>query len=554
MRQRNRLQNLLIIPITTYMILYAIFSASFLTQFPFVHSDEAWLAGLTRDMQAGRSFGVTEHFFDLKPRVPHALKLLFHALQMGYIQLFGYNVQTVRLLSLTAGLVCLWLVYLIGKNLAGKWTGAGLMVLVSLDIQFIYCSHFGRQEILLCASMLSCVLILLRCQGQPSPRQALYMALITGVSVGIHPNSFLNATVCGSVMAGSLLYGKMNGSALHRHLDRKSMKPLAIYICVTGAVAALFVGISFLFDPNFIPNYFRYGEREFDLSFTAGGRLSEFLYFFKSIYARESGTYYIPDLRLELILLPVILVLLMLAWLFLRNSQDGESCSWCRRTLVLLLSMVGLTVGMIIIGRYNQTSIIFFLLLEWICAAQFVLLFERPGRILAAASALVFLLWNGYTQILPTLNAPSYSLYLEQLSGLIPKDANVIANLNTEFYFEQGNLRDYRNLPYLDSMQALEQYIEENKIQYIFLTDELDYIYENRPYYNVIYGNADFIKDLKTYCETRCTVSGTFENPQYAARIISLLNHSEYSTVTIYKVVYPSSLSLSPVSNPSSPL
>ena len=130
---------------------------------------------------------------------------------------------------------------------------------------------------------------------------------------------------------------------------------------------------------------------------------------------------------------------------------------------------------------------------------------------------------------------PSYSYYLEQLEPLVPPDANVIGNLNKEFYFDQGVLRDYRNLPYLEVGQALETYLAEQKIQYILWSDELDYIYENRPYYNVIYGNSRFIKDLKGYCQNHCMAVGSFENPLYGTRIFSLLNDPEYGTVTVYR-------------------
>ena len=132
---------------------------------------------------------------------------------------------------------------------------------------------------------------------------------------------------------------------------------------------------------------------------------------------------------------------------------------------------------------------------------------------------------------------PAYDSYLEQLSRLVPRDAGVIANLNTEFYFDQGVLRDYRNLPYMASRRELENYLEINKIQYICFTDELDYIYENRPNYNVIYGNASFIKDLQSYCESDCTLVGTFENPMYGPRIISLLGTKavSYTHLDVYK-------------------
>ena len=530
MERKHGLHNWFILPVIIYIIIYALYSASFLTRFPFVHSDEAWLAGLSRDMQAVGSFGATEQFFDLKPRVPHALKLLFHALQMGYVHVFGYNILSVRLLSLTSGLICLILLYYIGKELGGRWMGFGLMVLVSLDVPFIYASHFGRQEIILCISLLSCILILIRCQGCPSTRQALYLASITGLSVGIHPNSFLCASICGSVMAAC----GFNMTARHWH---KQILSLAIYTAVTGALASIFVGISFLFDAAFIPDYFRYGEQEFELGQTASSRLIQFLYYFKSIYAQESGTYYIPDQRLELILIPVLMVLLLLIWLFLKNVREDQVSVWRSHTLVLLSSMTGLSLGMVIVGRYNQTSVIFFLLLGWISMFQLMLLAGQAGRSLTIGLTFILLVLNSRVQITPFLHSPSYTHYLEQLGQLVPKDSKVLANLNTGFYFDQGMLLDYRNLPYLEQGYSLDDYIRNNKIQYILMTDELDYIYENRPYYNVIYGNSSFIQDLGAYCASDCILAGTFENPLYGPRIISLIGNPQYGTVSVYKVM-----------------
>ena len=98
-------------------------------------------------------------------------------------------------------------------------------------------------------------------------------------------------------------------------------------------------------------------------------------------------------------------------------------------------------------------------------------------------------------------------------------------------------LLDYRNLPYLEQGYSLDDYIQNNKIQYILMTDELDYIYENRPYYNVIYGNSSFIQDLGAYCASDCILAGTFENPLYGPRIISLIGNPQYGTVSVYKVM-----------------
>ena len=87
-----------------YLAVYIFVSYRNLLVFPFVHSDESWLAGLSRDMLAAGNLGVTESFFDAKPRVPHAMKSLFHLMQMGAVGLGGFSVGSVRMLSLLAGI------------------------------------------------------------------------------------------------------------------------------------------------------------------------------------------------------------------------------------------------------------------------------------------------------------------------------------------------------------------------------------------------------------------------------------------------------------------
>ena len=82
-----------------YVAAFSLVSLLFLERFPYVHSDESWLAGLSRGMLEEGSIGVTEAFFDAKPRYPHAIKTLFHLMQAGMISVFGYSVRTVRLLS-----------------------------------------------------------------------------------------------------------------------------------------------------------------------------------------------------------------------------------------------------------------------------------------------------------------------------------------------------------------------------------------------------------------------------------------------------------------------
>ncbi len=210
---------------------------------------------------------------------------------------------------------------------------------------------------------------------------------------------------------------------------------------------------------------------------------------------------------------------------------------WRRQTGILITALFGLTAGMLIIGRFNQTSVLFYVLLGWLFVVLFLKLFEGRVPLLAMALISAFLLWNGYKEISPWLTGPTYKDFLAQLSLYVPADSVTLSNLNTAFYFDPGMFRDYRNLPYLNGEEALAAYIEDNKIQYILYTDELDYIYENRPTYNVIYGNSTFIKDLKSYLKTNCTLVGSFENARYASRILPILGNPDYGTVTIYRVL-----------------
>ena len=85
-----------------YILAYILISALFLTDFPWVHSDESWLAGLSRNIAETLDFSSTEPFFDAKTRYPHALKILFHALQIAVCSLAGYSITAVRLISLVA--------------------------------------------------------------------------------------------------------------------------------------------------------------------------------------------------------------------------------------------------------------------------------------------------------------------------------------------------------------------------------------------------------------------------------------------------------------------
>lgn len=500
-----------------YLFFYGIVSFSFLTKYPFVHSDESWLAGLSRDMMAEGSLAATESFFDARPRYPHAVKSLFHLLQMVFIQLFGYSINSVRLLSLTAGLIFLVLFYFLVKRLTGREKLAlGLTVLFSLDSEFIYASHFARQEIFIGVFLLLGLLLLAgNSQKQIQPpgiKATLLAAVVTGISVGFHPNSFLLACSFGCILLFFYFSGKKT--------------VLFAYIVVTGGIAGIFVIVSYFFDSSFLAHYLQNGAAEFSIDASIAEKTGELGGFFSRLFEKNSGTYYITELRFSLLLFAFLAVFMAFYALVMKDKKTGA----------VLLGALGILVGTVIIGRYNQTSIFFFYPFGYLLLGLFLAQLEKPGRYIIFAAVFGVTLFISGKEITPWIRTEGYEAYLCQLEELVPAGKKVLANLNTGFYFDQGCLRDYRNLPYAQEEGGLAAYIEENGFEYILYSEELTYLYEHRPYYNVIYGTTLFVPQLKEFCEKQGTVAGVLENREYASRVRAIMGQEEYSRIIVYKI------------------
>ena len=508
-----------------YLVAYFVVNLVFLNDYPFVHSDEAWLSGLTRNMMESGSLGVTETFFDLKPRWPHGIKSLFHLLQMPFILVFGYSVTAARLLSLVFALISLIIFYFFLRNLTEK-SGENSnnlpllgTILLSLNIQFLYASHFARQEIILIAGLLGCALLILR--GHP-----LTAGLVTGLCIGLHPNSFIIGTM---------------GLALTLTSLRKKPIQSLRFAMGAGIFALFFVSLSFYWDPAFPAHYFQYGNSEFDVGAPVHNKLAEFPLFLEKIWHQVSGTYYVPDIRIWLILFGLTIP----PGILLASFGKKESSS----LLFLYRGLLGIFGGMVIIGRYNQTSIIFFLPL--FMALLLVILRRFLGRLQKKALVSLALLvligasaYHSWINITPWLPADStsevsetYERYLEEIGSVVPQDARVLANLNTDYYFENGNLRDVRNLTYLkESGLSVEEYIRQNHIQFIILSDEMDFIYERRPVWNMIYGNPRYVPELRQFTEEKCTLVHQFRDNTYGIRIVGYMRSDLNFTVQIFEV------------------
>jgi hypothetical protein len=129
-----------------------------------------------------------------------------------------------------------------------------------------------------------------------------------------------------------------------------------------------------------------------------------------------------------------------------------------------------------------------------------------------------------------------YENYLNNINRYVDKDDTVLANLNSEFYFNNGRLYDYRNLHFLkDNNISFSEYIEKNNIEYIIYPEEMDFIYNTRPVWNFIYGNLYYYyEDMHNYIENNCRLVNTFNSP-YGMRLSMYMYDKEWF-VKIYKV------------------
>ena len=170
------------------IILYIFVSFLFLDDFPFVHSDETWLGSLSNEMLEKATIRTTEPAFDLYPRNPHAIKLIFNFIQIIFIQLFGFSIRNLRLISLIFSMLSAGLLgRIIYRHTQSRWITMSIFIAFIINVQFIYVSHFARQESLILFLLLLNIDYL---ASHPEPKP-LFSGIISSIAIGIHPNSFI---------------------------------------------------------------------------------------------------------------------------------------------------------------------------------------------------------------------------------------------------------------------------------------------------------------------------------------------------------------------------
>ncbi|MEL1136209.1 glycosyltransferase family 39 protein [Desulfitobacterium sp. THU1] len=500
-------------------IIYISTQLPILTRFPFVHSDETWLSGLSRNIMETGSYAVTEAFFDLYPRHPHAIKSLFHTLQIIFIKAFGYEIFSIRLLSFLFGLLTLFFFHrLCTRIFDSKPLALVATLLLAMDIQFIYASHFARQEIIVLFVLIFSLNFFARSLPNMKLVHHLALGMIIGMSIGLHPNSFI---ICLPIV---FLY------IFHIAFTKKlKLADLFVYIAPVTAFALVFIALSLCFDANFIANYTQFGS-QFGVNHSLSAKLAEIPNYYSKLFYGISGTYYTPNIQLEFYLFAIVLVASIVFLLITGQKKMKEIF------ISIILIIVAINIGIILIGRYSQPSIVFLIPFLYLLVT-FVLTFIRKNIRICLAILLLFLITtNSVLNALPYLNH-SYAGYLQEIGKVVEKDDIVLANLNAEMYFDNGKLFDYRNLAYLQEHNlTFEEYIESNQIAYIIYPEEMDFLYENRLIWNDFYGDISlYYEDMQSFLQTKSQLVYQFSEPSYGMRIARYINQKDWQ-IRIYKV------------------
>lgn len=522
-RSSDRLPNRLFL---IWMTVWTLANSLTLTRFPYVHSDEPWLAGLSQAMLKAKSLLVTEPFFDVYPRQVHAMKLLYHAIQACFIKVLGYQVLSVRLISLLSGALVLMMLFHYGKKVfEDSRVALFLSVLAGLHIQFIYASHLARQEMLLMAALVMAAIWMTGVQKAPH-----WLApLVIGLSALIHPNALVVATMIGLVLLKNVLTRRMPWRRLFQ------------FIGILSVCAAVLVGLSLFFTPEFLDNYARFGAT---LAVDADpiSRWQNLISFFVKLGGQISGTYWLPDLRFWFALTVVVVPASVLALL-----TSGEYLNQRNRTGLVdgLCLFAGYLIATFVIGRNNPTSILFALfplvilvghLIQSVGQAKSRLL--RTLSYLAACGVLTAGLFGSIQSVRPFLNSKTdpYETYLEEIRSNLPRDAVVLGNLSAGFALEDVAFFDIRNLDAIATglerpvtKADLIAYIRERRINTVIWYEEYEYILRN-PQWRILYEDQPdglAVSEPLTLLNQILTESGNliheFESPVYGTRIIRFM-------------------------------
>ena len=342
--------------------------------------------------------------------------------------------------------------------------------------------------------------------------QGLCIALATG----FHPNSFI-------IFIPNLLI------LIYRILKKDVDRRMILYFMTPVILGAVFfVSLSFIFDPEFLRHYLSYG-RSVGITADVTGRIGGLFRFYGKLFFRVSGTYYVPGQKILWVIYGCIMLWAALRLLVSRRDRPPLLDE-------ALIALLGLHTGYLVIGKYSQPSVVFilpFLIMTFISLAGEH--GRRPGIILSAALGILFAV-NSILNVTPYL-ASDYRGYLDNIEAALPGDGAVLVNLNAGYLFEDREFYDYRNLAFLEDKGCdFADFIGENGITALVVPQELEFIYDNRPRWNIIYGNiVPWYRQMMEFIEKRCVLESEFAAPFYGMRITRYTGNRPWK-VRVYRV------------------
>lgn len=506
------------------MFIYVILSIGSLTYFPFMHSDEGWLASLSRSMITEKDIGATEDFFHEASRNPHAIKSLFHIFQIPFITA-SFSLISVRILSFLVGLVTLFFFFKTSLSIFNNKKHAWLLtLLLAMDIQFIYISHFARQEIFILLVFSICLWFFYKPIKKWSFKNDIIMGALIGISIGFHPNIFIIAT--GFIFI-YIFY------SIHTRFTKYYSKPgflnTLLFVLLLGFFGLIFIGISQILDPEFISNYLNFGANH-GVTNSFYTKLLKLPRFYEKMFSRISGTYYLPDIRIQLVVFTVsFLFLIPVSLIFKKN----------RSTIIsLLVLMMGINTGIIFIGKYSPPSIIFIFIPGYFVTFAFLkAVISPPSKLITYIFLLIFILTTSSVIQITPWRKNNYNNYIQKIRAHVPKESGTLANLNSIFAFSPEKLFSYRDLLTLNPELSFREYIKKYNIEYIVYSDELEIIFNERPVWNTMYGNIyPWYEDMMSFIRSDCKELYQWSEPVFGMRITTYMGKLD-SNISIFKII-----------------
>ena len=500
-----------------FFVFYFIINMFFLDSFPFVHADEAWLASLSRAMMKEKSIDAVEDFFILTERHPHALKTVFHLIQIPFIKI-SFSIVSVRIISLLFAVISLCFFYkMLKDNISDKKLIYSFLFLFAADIQFVYISRFARQEIIILTALIFNLYLL---YNTMSYRNIIYSAIITGVCIGIHPNSFFIFTAVIFMIIGNIIINRKN-ILLY-------LKYTCIFILITAFFAAFFITLSLFLDSGFFKNYYQFGARHgvSDLYIIKILKLKRF--YFK-MFHRISGTYFLPDIKFQLIMFASGIVSAILLSFFSKEIF--------KKSFPLIMFSAGINTAFVIIGKYSPPSVSFIFPAGWFLLSILLNSIKADMRIkyLTASILIIFVSFNTILEA-SKWTGHSFNKYSNEISSAVDDDKKVFGCINTAFSLKYNQLASYNDIEQFEkSGISFKDYIYKNNIGYIIYTEELDIIYRERPLWNDLYGNIyPYYKEINNFLESNAVLIKDFKDPVYPVRITDYMKRKDFS-VRIYR-------------------